>query len=225
MNNRFVHNLQILREQLSPFDIQLRSVERQLDFSEAGKAVTRFLANRNRRLFSMSTENALITLLREGVSVQESSVDSKRDLEDCLRSACNDFIEHTSSSLLGPIAVFVDQCKNTIGSTTGSTDGLATSPFTNSTLVRGVFLRALQNLDDELDNVSKQMTLYLENTSTQVILLKPAVRKITRSLEEAKRFIGEVPDEVNGWDGDKRGEVMKLVEDFESRVKMASLKK
>ena len=35
---------QILREQLSPFDIQLRSVERQLDFSEAGKAVTRFLA-------------------------------------------------------------------------------------------------------------------------------------------------------------------------------------
>ena len=42
----------------------------------------------------MSTENALITLLREGVSVQESSVDSKRDLEDCLRSACNDFIEN-----------------------------------------------------------------------------------------------------------------------------------
>ena len=47
-------------------------------------------------------QNALITLLREGLLVQESSVDSKRDLEDCLRSACNDFIEHTSSSLLGP---------------------------------------------------------------------------------------------------------------------------
>lgn len=174
----------------------------------------------------MSTENALITLLREGVSVQESSVDSKRDLEDCLRSACNDFIEHTSSSLLGPIALFVDQCKNTIGSTAGSTtDALAKAPFMDGTLVRGVFSRALQNLDGELDNVSKQMTLYLENTATQGILLKPAVRKLSRSLEEAKRFIGEVPDGENGWDADVRDEVLKSVEDFESRVKLASSKK
>jgi hypothetical protein len=200
-------------------------VERQLDFSDAGKAVTRFLANRNRRLFSMSTENALITLLREGVSVQESSVDSKRDLEDCLRSACNDFIEHTSSSLLGPIALFVDQCKNTIGSTAGSTDALAKAPFMDGNLVRGVFSKSLQSLDGELDNVSKQMTLYLENTATQGILLKPAVRKITRSLEEAKRFIGEVPDEENGWNADMRVEVLKSVEDFETRVKLASSKK
>jgi len=222
-----VKHLLILREQLSPFDIQLRSVERQLDFSEAGKAVTRFLANRNRRLFSMSTENALITLLREGVSVQESSVDSKRDLEDCLRSACNDFIEHTSSSLLGPIAGFVDQCKNTaVGSTAGSSAAaLAKAPFMNGVLVKGVFANALQNLDGELDNVSKQMNLYLENTATQGILLKPVVRKMTRTLEEAKRFIGEVPGEENGWDAEVRAEVLKSVEEYESKVKVASSKK
>ncbi|KAL7531717.1 hypothetical protein ACHAXR_007378 [Thalassiosira sp. AJA248-18] len=215
-----VKHLLILREQLSPFDIQLRSVERQLDFSEAGKAVTRFLANRNRRLFSMSTENALITLLREGVSVQESSVDSKRDLEDCLRSACNDFIEHTSSSLLGPIAGFVDQCKNAVGSTTGSTDALVKAPFMNGVVVKGVFSNALQNLDGELDNVSKQMNLYLENTATQGILLKPVVRKMTRTLEEAKGFIGKVPDKENGWDVGVRATVVKYVEDYEAKVKV-----
>lgn len=221
----FILSIKILREQLSPFDIQLRSVERQLDFSEAGKAVTRFLANRNRRLFSMSTENALITLLREGVSVQESSVDSKRDLEDCLRSACNDFIEHTSSSLLGPIAVFVDQCKNAVGSTTGSADALVKTSFMNGVLVKGVFSSALENIDGELDNVSKQMNLYLENTATQGILLKPVVRKMTRSLEEAKRFIGEMPDGENGWDAELRTEVMKSVEEYESKVKVATSKK
>eukprot|EP00571_Detonula_confervacea_P012055 CAMPEP_0172306858 /NCGR_PEP_ID=MMETSP1058-20130122/7838_1 /TAXON_ID=83371 /ORGANISM="Detonula confervacea, Strain CCMP 353" /LENGTH=995 /DNA_ID=CAMNT_0013018873 /DNA_START=5 /DNA_END=2992 /DNA_ORIENTATION=- len=218
-----VKHLLILREQLSPFDIQLRSVERQLDFSEAGKAVTRFLANRNRRLFSMSTENALITLLREGVSVQESSVDSKRDLEDCLRSACNDFIEHTSSSLLGPIAGFVDQCKST--ATGGSNDALANAPFMSGALVKGVFSNALQNLDRELENVSKQMNLYLENTATQGILLKPVVRKMTRSLEEAKRFIGEAKDEENGWDKEVRDEVLKSLEEFELKVKVATSKK
>ncbi|KAL7472676.1 hypothetical protein ACHAXS_013046 [Conticribra weissflogii] len=219
-----VKHLLILREQLSPFDIQLRSVERQLDFSEAGKAVSRFLANRNRRLFSMSTENALVTLLREGVSVQESSVDSKRDLEDCLRSACNDFIEHTSSSLLGPIAIFVDQCKNAVGSGSGSTDVLIKAPFMNAVLVKGVFTKAFENLDGELENVSKQMNLYLENGATQSILMKPVVRKLSRSLDEARRFVGEVPDGANNWEEGAKEEVLKISETFEAKVKSATSK-
>lgn len=215
-----VKHLLILREQLSPFDIQLRSVERQLDFSEAGKAVSRFLANRNRRLFSMSTENALVTLLREGVSVQESSVDSKRDLEDCLRSACNDFIEHTTSSLLGPISKFVDQCKN--ASSDGSTDVLRKESFMNGIVVKGMFGSAFDNLESELGNVSVQMKLYLENSSTQSILLKPVVRKITRALEEARRFIDEVPNDENDWNTELREEVLKSASAFETRVKAAT---
>ncbi len=212
-----VKHLLILREQLSPFDIQLRSVERQLDFSEAGKAVSRFLANRNRRLFSMSTENALVTLLREGVSVQESSVDSKRDLEDCLRSACNDFIEHTTSFLLGSISKFVEQCKNE-----DSTVVLKTKSFMNGIVVKGMFGSALGNLESELGNVSTQMKLYLENSSTQSILLKPVVRTITRALEEARRFIDEVPDDENDWDAELREEVLKGASTFETRLKAAT---
>ena len=196
-------------------------MERQLDFSEAGKAVTRFLANRNRRLFSMSTENALVTLLREGVSVQESSVDSKRDLEDCLRSACNDFIEHTSSSLLGPIAGLVDQCKSAEST---STDLLIKAPFMNGVFVKSVFSKANESLDGQLEDVSKQMSLYLENTTTQGILMKPVVRKINRSLEEAKRFIGEVPNDENDWDADIRAEIGKSLEEFESKVKIVAKK-
>ena len=215
-----VKHLLILREQLSPFDIQLRSVERQLDFSEAGKAVSRFLANRNRRLFSMSTENALVTLLREGVSVQESSVDSKRDLEDCLRSACNDFIEHTTSSLLGPISKFIDQCKNV--SSDGSTDMLQSKSFMNGIVVKSMFGCAFETLESELSNVSTQMKLYLENQSTQSILLKPVVRKITRALEEARRFIEEVPNDENGWDAELRVEVLQSAWVFETRVKSAT---
>jgi hypothetical protein len=198
-------------------------VERQLDFSEAGKAVSRFLANRNRRLFSMSTENALVTLLREGVSVQESSVDSKRDLEDCLRSACNDFIEHTTSSLLGPISGFIDQCKNIGGSSSdGTTDALRKASFMNGVVVKGMFASALENIESELGNVSAQMKLYLENQSTQNILMKPVVRKISRALEEAKRFIDEVPNDENDWDAELRAEVLSIATNFETRVKVTT---
>eukprot|EP00978_Attheya_sp_CCMP212_P035419 scaffold154147_cov46-Attheya_sp.AAC.1 len=142
-----VKHLLILREQLSPFDIQLRAVERQLDFSDAGKAMSRFLANRNRRLFSMSTENALVTLLREGVSVQESSVDSKRDLEDALRSACNDFIEHTATSVAGSVLTFVDQCKGC-----NEKDALPSQPFASGPSVKEVMKKACEGLEERLQS-------------------------------------------------------------------------
>jgi hypothetical protein len=172
----------------------------------------------------MSTENALITLLREGVSVQEASVDSKRDLEDCLRSACNDFIEHTSASLLGPISGLVDQCKNAVGSNTGSTDVLVKASFMNGVVVKGMCSKSVSSLDAELENVSKQMNLYLENRATQSILLKPVVRKMTRALEELKRFIGDIPDGENGWDVELRADVLKLSESFEAKVKASTSK-
>ena len=70
------------------------------------------MANRNRRLSSMSTENALVSLLREGVSTKEESVDSKRDLEEALRTACNDFIDHTCNTLAGPIMGMVDKIQS-----------------------------------------------------------------------------------------------------------------
>ena len=147
---------------MSPFDIELRSVERQLDFSDAGKAVARFLANRNRRLFSMSTENALITLLREGVSVQESSVDSKRDLEDALRSACNDFIENTCKSVAGDLMQFVEQAKAGDGSASLKADA-----------TKNILSKTSDGMETSLGEVMEQMGLYLDNPATQSMLLKP----------------------------------------------------
>jgi len=187
-----------LREQLSPFDIQLRSIERQLDFSDASKAVTKFLANTNRRLLSMSTENALVSLLREGISVQEASVDSKRDLEDALRSACNDFIEHTFAKLVRPLLVFVEDCK----SVTTAEQDLKEQEFVRGDRVIHVLRDTMEGLEPEMLNVANEMATYLENKATQTILLKPVVKKINRALDEQKRFVLLVQSEGEhlGWD-------------------------
>jgi hypothetical protein len=204
---------------LSPFDIQLRSVERQLDFSDAGKAVSRFLANRNRRLFSMSTENALVTLLREGVHTREASIDSKRDLEDALRSACNDFIEHTAVSLAGPVITFVEQCKSII-----ATDvTLASQSFMTGDYVKAVVTRTLDRLEPQLGEVSTQMSLYMDNAATQSILLKPVIKKIVRVLEDSKKYVTQCATADNdAWNHGVKDEVFQCIQEIEIMVKTAS---
>jgi hypothetical protein len=208
-----VKHLLILREQLSPFDIELRSVERQLDFSDAGKAVAKFLASRNRRLFSMSTENALVSLLRDGVSVQESSVDSKRDLEDALRSACNDFIEHTSKSVATDLLAMVEQCK------AADTNSLAQQALLNVDSLTSLLTKTLESVQEKMTHATSQMGLYLDNTATQSILLKPVGRKLTRALEDTRKFIGKIPDGENGWDAEKRSSIMEMIESLEQATK------
>lgn len=218
-----VKHLLILREQLSPFDMELRTVERQLDFSDAGKAVARFLANRNRRIFSMSTENnALMTLLREGVSVQESSVDSKRDLEEALKSACNDFIEHTSTSLAGPVLNLLEECK-TMDKNKSSSNKTHNADYIQDVLIN----KTLNDLPSKMDNLLECMGLYLDNPATQSILLKPAIRKVTRATEGVRRWVqtqcgaGD-DDESNGaggWNAEKRAAILDSLNRVDDLVK------
>jgi len=208
-----VKHLLILREQLSPFDIDLRSVERQLDFSDAGKAVSRFLANRNRRLFSMSSENALVKLLREGVSINEESVDSKRDLEEALRNACNDFIDHSCNSLAEGVFVLVGKLDSS------TPESLQSASFFNANNVKEIIGTTLQNLESKAKDVSSQMGLYLDNTTTQNILLKPVSKKISKWTEEIRKAVNEMIDGNIGWDAAIRTEVLRMIDDLEKGIK------
>ena len=151
-----IQHLLILREQLSPFDLELRSVERQLDFSQTGKAVRSFLQNRQ-RIFQRQ-DNGLVQLLRDGVSVQESSLDSKRDLEEALRKTCHAFMEH--------------MCERVA-------PGLVVGVPTVSRLVSA-------QMEQEWNHITTQMALYLKNPGTMGILLKPILRKLTKALQEVK---------------------------------------
>ena len=162
----------ILREQLSPFDVELRSVEKHLDFSEAGQAVARFWAK------SWRTENALWKLLKEGVSVQESSVDSKRDLEEALRSACNDLMEHVAQAAAGPLLQVVQDCQN------AESAAVAKEEYLNSLDLSDM------KLEESLEATVQQMSLYLDHGATRMILLKPIAKKILRAAEQVRQLSG-----------------------------------
>jgi hypothetical protein len=103
-----------------------------------------------------------------GQWVQESSMGLMRNLENCLRLARNNFIKHTLSLLFGPCSVFVDLCKNIIESTAG----LNECAIHGGQPLRGKILMALHSLGGELENVPKQMILYLENIATQGVFFR-----------------------------------------------------
>lgn len=203
---------QILREQLSPFDIDLRSVERQLDFSDAGRAVSRFLANRNRRLFSMTTENALVTLLREGVSVNEESVDSKRDLEEALRNACNGFIDHICNLLAEDVLALAAKLNSS------SPEVVENASFFDASSVKDTIAKSLESFEPKAKEVITKMSLYLENTTTQSILLKPVSKKVSKGLEEIRKAVNRTSNE-NSWDESIRGDTLNMLNDLEKVVK------
>lgn len=190
-----------------------RAVERQLDFSDAGRAVSRFLANRNRRLFSMSTENALITLLREGVSVNEESVDSKRDLEEALRSACNDFIDHICN-------FFATELFDVVEKLNGSTpENLTNASLFEPNKLKDMLAKTLEEFEPKAAEVLNKMNLYLENSATQSILLKPVSKKISKGLEEIRKGVDGMTDENSGWEESMRAGILDLVTKLEKTVK------
>lgn len=206
-----VKHLLTLREQLSPFDLQWQTVERQLDFSEAGTAVARFWANRNRRVFSMSTnENALVSLLREGVSIQESRVDSKRDLEEALRSSCNDFIGDTTKTLIGDISGLVTLCNSS-----ESREMSIQTHLTPDSLLE-TLTKTSDDLVTEVDVLQGQMSLYLESSATQNILLKPVSRKVVKVLEDLRKLLSSAID----WDDEKMSEAQALISKIEANAKV-----
>lgn len=147
--------------------------------------------------------------------MQESAVDSKRDLEDALRSACNDFIEHTSQSIARDIFNLDQQCK-------AAGEAMTEQAFMNGETVKSMFVVTLQALETQLTDVLNQMSLYLDNAATQSILLKPVSRKIVRAIEEARKNMEKVKDGQNGWDTAIRIDVLGLMDTMESAVKKAA---
>jgi hypothetical protein len=161
----------------------------------------------------MSTENALVTLLREGVSINEESVDSKRDLEEALRNACNGFIDNTCNTLARNVMDLVANVESL------TTETLNSSSVFNAKTVQEALSKTLQNFDTNAKVVVSEMKLYLNNSTTQSILLKPITKKIFKGLEEVRKVVNDVTDGNLGWDATMRADVLCIVDDIEKSVK------
>lgn len=80
-----------------------------IDFSNIKSAAAGLIHNRN-KLFSFSSNNALLEFLLEGTpKVKEYLIDSRKEIDKQLKSSCEAFITHISESLLGNVMEWIQK--------------------------------------------------------------------------------------------------------------------
>lgn len=167
-----VKHLLILREQISPFDIEFSVTEKRLDFRNTAQAFYAFLA-RYTSIFQLSRDNPLLSLFAGGLpTIEESQVDSKRDLEHELKSACERFIRAATGMLVQPLVTFSEEVA-AFRAAHGEGEHLSTQPFATPSVVTKLLEEIRGMLQSGLPVVLEKIALYLENPVTRSILFKP----------------------------------------------------
>ncbi|XP_025080058.1 conserved oligomeric Golgi complex subunit 3-like isoform X2 [Pomacea canaliculata] len=171
-----VKHLLILREQIAPFQADFCIRETHLDFSKIKDAAYGLLQKKS-QLFSFNTNNALLQFILEGTpQVTEMFVDSKRDVDQQLKSTCEDFIRLVTDMFTVPLTTFLSRA--TVVVSMKKEDGtprvlLRTQPFATPEKAHDVAMETYRNLKTKLPGVQRSMALYLANRDTESILFRP----------------------------------------------------
>ncbi|XP_029837259.3 conserved oligomeric Golgi complex subunit 3 isoform X2 [Ixodes scapularis] len=187
-----IKHLLILREQITPFQIDFAIRETSLDFTKIREAALS-LYNKKSRLFSFGTNNALLEFVLEGtLQIRENLIDSKKAVDNQLKTMCEEFIAHTAQLLIGPIQPFLDKANVILQvqhQEPTRTVSLRNQPFAAPETVSNVVSNAYRHLKETLTSLARSMSLYLANKDTEQILFKPVKTKVLAAYENLNQIV------------------------------------
>ena len=193
-----IKHLLILREQISPFQISMAVTEQSLDFTTTTEALGTLLGNMG-GMFRMDSTNSILHFWATGLPVvTKQNIDSKSDLEQALKIACETFILHATRDITAPLLSLLEKEAKLAGggsSGSGSSDALEKRE-------RELVSQALEALNQmsstmkrDAAKLQSKMKVYLANEVTQSILFKPIRRNILEGIEQIMLIVGsEVRD-------------------------------
>ncbi|GAM26061.1 hypothetical protein SAMD00019534_092360 [Acytostelium subglobosum LB1] len=178
----------ILREQITPFDINFVIIEKIVDFPNLKHALSTLYNYGS--LFALSTNNPLYNVIQSAANprVTNTSIDSKKDLEKELKHVIESFIISTSNnaidhllSLLTKISVHLNQ------SGTDNHLTLSQQSFAEPARVKETIEATVANINSYLPVVLSKMKLYL-SPMTQGLLAKPIRTNIADGFDQINQY-------------------------------------
>nr|XP_033803321.1 conserved oligomeric Golgi complex subunit 3 [Geotrypetes seraphini] len=190
-----IKHLLILREQIAPFHTEFTIKEISLDLKKTRDAAFKILNPKTvPRFFRLSSNNALLEFLLQGTpEIKEHYIDSKKDVDRYLKSACEQFIQQQTSLFVEQLEAFMTKVASlkTMASEGGPKYSLSQQPWAQPAKINDIVSSTYKIIKTKLPTTLRSMSLYLANKDTEFILFKPVRNNIQQVFQKLHVMLKE----------------------------------
>ncbi|XP_042777302.1 conserved oligomeric Golgi complex subunit 3 isoform X2 [Panthera leo] len=178
----------ISKNKIAPFHTEFTIKEISLDLKKTRDAAFKILNPMTvPRFFRLNSNNALIEFLLEGTpEIREHYLDSKKDVDRHLKSACEQFIQQQTKQFVEQLEEFMTKVSalKTMASQGGPKYTLSQQPWAQPAKVCELVASAYKTIKAKLPLTLRSMSLYLSNKDTEFILFKPVRNNIQQVFQK-----------------------------------------
>ncbi|KAL0533460.1 hypothetical protein IC582_030300 [Cucumis melo] len=186
----------ILREQIASFDVEFSATHKELDFSHVLEHLRRILRGQA-SLFDWTKSTSLARTLSP--RVLESQIDAKKDLEKNLKATCEEFIMSVTKLVVDPMLSFVTKVSAVKVALSSGNQNQKLEPamekplrdqaFATPDKVAELVQKVNTAIQQQLPMVMEKMKLYLQNSTTRMILFNPIKVNIVEAHLQVQNLI------------------------------------
>ncbi|BHF75699.1 Golgi transport complex subunit 3 [Sparganum proliferum] len=199
-----IKHLLVLREQLTPFNVEFKVKETSLDFSDLKSAAYQALPKLGSKFFDLNRANALLRVLLDGPAVVEIDVDSRRQLDHQLKKTCEEFIEQSVRALTGHLPALLARAKESASTSAAAAnakdvlgppdrlrDEISASLRLLSPPAPQVEAAQRPPHSNSLAALRRKLLTYLANPTTVSIIMRPIETGVVNSWRQLSTLVAQ----------------------------------
>lgn len=169
-----IKHLLILREQIAPFEANFLHTESAINFEQLRSEAEALI--KKGKIWSFSRDNPLWTFVQEGIpgSMVMTTRDSKKQVDDALKRACEEFIAAAVKDSTDPISSFLVKASafKVRNEQAQDQSALSAQPFAQPEQVKGLVDALAKQLEKVIPPHLVHIRKYLNDQDTEEVLFK-----------------------------------------------------